>query len=182
MALPSNSHAPKGTVNAKDAARVGVNAAGAGPQTPAGSYANAVICSPVVLQVLQLLEDELQGCGGMELGEVLRVNSGAQIPKWSVTTWIPSPASLLLLNFTAQIAWVGAVCVESVGKGSGPSLLLAVIRLLCTDWSCLGSGGIYFEILSCVLSSLCVAGCGKKGRGVVSKSSEIPIPWALPCL
>lgn len=80
LALPSNSRAPKGTVNAKDAARVGVNAAGAGPQTPAGSYANALICSPVVLQVLQLLEDELQECGGMELGEVLRISWGLRFP------------------------------------------------------------------------------------------------------
>lgn len=103
LALPSNSHAPKGPVNAKDTAGVGVHAAGVGPQISTGSYANATIRSLEVLQVLQLLQDELENCGEMELGEVLRIiNWGAQIPKWSVTTWIRSSASLLLHVYILQ--------------------------------------------------------------------------------
>lgn len=56
LALRSNSRGLKGPVNAKDAA-------GSGPQTLAGSCASAVIIqpwSPLVLQVLQLLEDDLE--------------------------------------------------------------------------------------------------------------------------
>lgn len=114
LALPSNSYAPKGPVNAKDTAGVGVHAAGVGPQTPAGSYANAAIRSLAVLQVLQLLQDELENCGEMELEEVLRIiNWGAQIPNWSVTTWIRSSASLLLHEYYSIDIMDGGFCVES---------------------------------------------------------------------
>lgn len=66
--------------------------------------------------ILQLLGDELQECGGMELGEGLRIrNSGAQIPAWPVTSWIRSPASLLLRSLAAQTARAGDVGVEPLG-------------------------------------------------------------------
>lgn len=86
------------------------------PQVPLAPMSMVEIRSPAVLQVLQLLGDELQECGGMELGEGLRImNSGAQFPAWSVTTWIRSPASLLLHSFAAQTARAGDVGVEPLG-------------------------------------------------------------------
>lgn len=128
---------PQDTVNADDP--------GVRPQTPAGSCARAVTRRPGILRALQLLEDELEECGGRGLGEVLGTpGSGTRAPRRSVATCSPRPASPRPATTHTLVvqpdprAW-------GVGVGaSGPSALLAALGLLPTGGSWLGSGAIYF--------------------------------------
>lgn len=125
------------------------------------------------------------------MGEVLRIiNWGAQIPKWSVTTWIRSSVSLLLhVYYSIDItdggfcveSPAGVFCVESVGNvfwALAPACHYQITfhrPKLAGRWEYL-----LFNPFMCVQFTLCVW-VWKKATGV-SKSREVPIPWVLPCL
>ena len=147
MALLSNSRGLKGPVSAKDGA-------GSGPQTLAGSWASAVIIqpwSPLVLQVLQLLEDDLEewrdGVGG---------NSGAQIPQGSVSPpLIQPPASLLDVCYSTDTPGGGVLCRTAGQRLLGPHSCLPRSDYFSQTGAGWEVGVFTFKSFMCVHFTLC---------------------------
>lgn len=141
LALPSNSQAPKGPLNAQDEARAGVNPWGVWFQTPTGSQASAEIRGPLVLH---LWEDELKSLEEWRGGSSENLELGAWDPRGVCDhPHSVSPAALLLRILPSTDTLGRGFSCGIRRQSSGPSCQLA----RSGDFQGLelqGGGGIYF--------------------------------------